>query len=261
MGEVGRADAGRDREGGQGDRPRRRRSSARTWRPRRSRRACRRTAPTGRPPACRRRRRCTSTAASTPTAAIPRACANGSRTQMAGRVAPRSPLAAARVRRVRDDRRAAGAAARAARPATRSGAPLPAIKVESLAGKKIDVASYRGRVLLLDVWASWCGPCKQELPMLDAMARRLKHQGIDVLAVSVDQERANVDKFLKGQGTLVADHRPRSRRPDRRAAAARQDADVVRDRSRRHRPLRQRRLRPRRRRRRSRSGLLEVAGN
>ena len=54
------------------------------------------------------------------------------------------------------------------------GAPLPAIKVESLAGKKIDVASYRGRVLLLDVWASWCGPCKQELPMLDAMARRLK---------------------------------------------------------------------------------------
>src|SRR5687767_16013480 len=64
------------------------------------------------------------------------------------------------------------------------GAPLPAIKVDSLHGKKIDVASYRGRVLLLDVWASWCGPCKQELPMLDEMAKRLKHQGIDVLAVS-----------------------------------------------------------------------------
>ncbi|HEY5450917.1 MAG TPA: TlpA disulfide reductase family protein, partial [Polyangia bacterium] len=78
------------------------------------------------------------------------------------------------------------------------GAPVPEIKVDSLGGKKIDVASYRGRVLLLDVWASWCGPCKQELPMLDAMARRLKAQGIDVLAVSVDQERANVDKFLKG---------------------------------------------------------------
>jgi thiol-disulfide isomerase/thioredoxin len=90
------------------------------------------------------------------------------------------------------------------------GAPVPEIKVESLAGKKIDVAAYRGRVLLLDVWASWCGPCKQELPMLDAMAKRLKGQGIDVLAVSVDQERANVDKFLKGHGhwSLTIAHDP-----------------------------------------------------
>ena len=48
--------------------------------------------------------------------------------------------------------------------------------------------------------------------MLDEMARRLKRQGIDVLAVSVDQERANVDKFLQGTATLGADHRPRSRR-------------------------------------------------
>src|SRR5262245_60805314 len=90
------------------------------------------------------------------------------------------------------------------------GAPVPAIRVESLAGKKIDVASYRGRVLLLDVWPSWCGPCKQELPMLDAMARRLKGQGVEVLAVSVDQERANVDKFLKGHGrwSLTIAHDP-----------------------------------------------------
>jgi cytochrome c biogenesis protein CcmG, thiol:disulfide interchange protein DsbE len=90
------------------------------------------------------------------------------------------------------------------------GAPVPQLKVESLTGKRIDVASYRGRVLLLDVWASWCGPCKQELPMLDAMARRLKAQGIDILAVSVDQERANVDKFLKGRGhwALTIAHDP-----------------------------------------------------
>ena len=90
------------------------------------------------------------------------------------------------------------------------GAPVPEIKVESLGGKKIDVASYRGSVLLLDVWASWCGPCKQELPMLDAMAKRLKGQGIDVLAVSVDQERANVEKFLKGHGhwALTIAHDP-----------------------------------------------------
>jgi thiol-disulfide isomerase/thioredoxin len=98
----------------------------------------------------------------------------------------------------------------AASASDRIGAPVPEIKVELLTGKKIDVASYRGRVLLLDVWASWCGPCKQELPMLDAMAKRLKAQGIDVLAVSVDNERANVDKFLKGHGhwALTIAHDP-----------------------------------------------------
>lgn len=90
------------------------------------------------------------------------------------------------------------------------GAPLPAMKVDALSGKKIDVAAYKGRVLLLDVWASWCGPCKQELPMLDDIARRLKGQGIDILAVSVDQQRANVDKFLKGHGrwALTLAHDP-----------------------------------------------------
>jgi thiol-disulfide isomerase/thioredoxin len=90
------------------------------------------------------------------------------------------------------------------------GAPLPAMKVDALSGKKIDVASYKGHVLLLDVWASWCGPCKQELPMLDDIARRVKGQGIDILAVSVDQQRANVDKFLRGHGrwALTIAHDP-----------------------------------------------------
>jgi thiol-disulfide isomerase/thioredoxin len=84
------------------------------------------------------------------------------------------------------------------------GAPLPPLKVDALSGKTINVASYKGRVLLLDVWASWCDPCKQELPVLNDMARRLKAQGIDILAVSVDQERANLDKFLHAHGGLHA---------------------------------------------------------
>jgi len=92
------------------------------------------------------------------------------------------------------------------------GTPLPPLKVDALSGKTIDVASYRGHVLLLDVWASWCGPCKQELPVLNDMARRLKADGIEILAVSVDQERANVDKFLRDHGgkwALTVAHDPR----------------------------------------------------
>ncbi len=92
------------------------------------------------------------------------------------------------------------------------GTPLPPLKVDGLSGKTIDVASYKGRVLLLDVWASWCAPCKQELPVLNEMARRLKGEGIEILAVSVDQERANVDKFMHAQGgrwSLTVAHDPR----------------------------------------------------
>ena len=90
------------------------------------------------------------------------------------------------------------------------GAPLPALSVDGLSGKRIDVASYKGRVLLLDVWASWCGPCKEELPMLDAIAKRLKSKGIEILAVSVDQQRSNVEKFLRTHGhwALTVAHDP-----------------------------------------------------
>ncbi|HVV52932.1 MAG TPA: TlpA disulfide reductase family protein [Polyangia bacterium] len=103
------------------------------------------------------------------------------------------------------------------------GEPLPPLTVDALSGKAIKVASYKGRVLLLDVWASWCDPCKQELPVLNEMARRLKSQGIDVLAVSVDQERANVERFLRDHGghwALTVAHDPRGEvaellRPDK----------------------------------------------
>jgi cytochrome c biogenesis protein CcmG/thiol:disulfide interchange protein DsbE len=99
------------------------------------------------------------------------------------------------------------------------GAPAPEIHVESLAGKPLGLASYRGKVVLLDVWASWCGPCKQELPMLDDMAKRLRDDGIVVLAVSVDQERANLVKFLRARSrwALTIAHDPKGEVADRLA--------------------------------------------
>jgi thiol-disulfide isomerase/thioredoxin len=97
------------------------------------------------------------------------------------------------------------------------GAPVPEIRVESLAGKALGIGDYRGKVVLLDVWASWCGPCKQELPMLDDMAKRLRGDGIEVLAVSIDQERANVVRFLKTRPrwALTIAHDPKGEIADR----------------------------------------------
>jgi cytochrome c biogenesis protein CcmG, thiol:disulfide interchange protein DsbE len=97
------------------------------------------------------------------------------------------------------------------------GAPAPELTVQAMSGKSINVSSYKGKVVLLDVWASWCVPCKQELPMLDDIAARLRRKGVEVLAVSVDQERENVVKFLRGHGrwSLTVAHDPRGEIADR----------------------------------------------
>ena len=106
-----------------------------------------------------------------------------------------------------------GATAGAAGDASASGVgrPAPEIVVERLNGKSLSLSSLRGKVVLLDVWASWCGPCKQELPMLDAIAGRLRGRGVEVLAVSVDQQRENVVKFLgsRSHWSLTVAHDPR----------------------------------------------------
>jgi cytochrome c biogenesis protein CcmG/thiol:disulfide interchange protein DsbE len=91
------------------------------------------------------------------------------------------------------------------------GRPAPEIVVERLNGESLSLSSLRGKVVLLDVWASWCAPCKQELPMLDAIAGRLRGRGVEVLAVSVDQQRENVLKFLSSRShwSLTVAHDPR----------------------------------------------------
>ena len=91
------------------------------------------------------------------------------------------------------------------------GHAAPEIVVDQIKGGTLSLSSLRGKVVLLDVWASWCGPCKQELPMLDAIAGRLHRRGVEVLAVSVDQERENVDKFLgaRSHWNLTVAHDPK----------------------------------------------------
>ncbi len=91
------------------------------------------------------------------------------------------------------------------------GAPLPPLKVDSLSGKTINVASYKGQVLLLDVWASWCDPCKQELPMLDEMARRLAPRGRRAgrLGRSGARQRRQVLRSHGGHWSLTIAHDPR----------------------------------------------------
>jgi thiol-disulfide isomerase/thioredoxin len=55
----------------------------------------------------------------------------------------------------------------------------------------------KGRVLVVDFWASWCGPCRETFPALEELHRRYAKQGLVVLAVNVDQSRAAMEEFLK----------------------------------------------------------------
>ncbi|MET0533541.1 MAG: TlpA disulfide reductase family protein [Steroidobacter sp.] len=61
----------------------------------------------------------------------------------------------------------------------------------------LDLSSYRGKLVLVDFWASWCAPCRKSLPWLNEMQTRYGHRGLVVIGVNVDSSREAVDRFLK----------------------------------------------------------------
>ena len=84
-------------------------------------------------------------------------------------------------------------------------------------GRDIRVRDLRGTVVLLDIWASWCAPCKEEMPLLDDMARRLRGEDVEIVAVSIDEDRGAAEEFLRTKKTwaLTLAHDPQGRVPDR----------------------------------------------
>jgi thiol-disulfide isomerase/thioredoxin len=60
----------------------------------------------------------------------------------------------------------------------------------------VDLAEFRGSVVYLDFWASWCAPCRQSFPWMQTMQDAYGAQGLRVVAVNVDQDRADAERFL-----------------------------------------------------------------
>lgn len=71
--------------------------------------------------------------------------------------------------------------------------------LDTLSGDRVELEDFAGRPVVVSFWATWCKPCKQELPFLDAFARKYKEQGLVVLAINTDGPRtlAEVRRFVK----------------------------------------------------------------
>ena len=94
---------------------------------------------------------------------------------------------------------AAAALAWACTPSAPSGAPeaAAALTGRTLDGKTASLSDYKGKVVLVDFWATWCGPCQEEIPELVKLQESLGSKGFAVLGVSMDDELEAVAPFAK----------------------------------------------------------------
>ncbi|MGH1486167.1 MAG: TlpA family protein disulfide reductase [Cellvibrionaceae bacterium] len=74
--------------------------------------------------------------------------------------------------------------------------PLPLL-VNKTAGKNTSIKDFKGKLVYLDFWASWCGPCRKSLPILNDIRKNYSDQGFEVVAINVDENLNDALKFLK----------------------------------------------------------------
>ena len=72
----------------------------------------------------------------------------------------------------------------------------PDFTLKGLDGTNLRLEEYRGKVVLINFWASWCGPCRQEMPLLDRLHHRYEDTGFAVLGINVEGERAPAQKIV-----------------------------------------------------------------
>ncbi len=90
---------------------------------------------------------------------------------------------------------ALGAAANAA--PLKIGDPVPPFSLQTLDGKTLDITSLKGKVVLLDFWATWCGPCRQAMPELKELLLKNTGKPLVVVSVSADQDRKAAEEYVR----------------------------------------------------------------
>jgi peroxiredoxin len=78
-----------------------------------------------------------------------------------------------------------------------TGGSTPPLRLKDVKGAPHDLGLYKGRVVLVNFWATWCEPCRQEMPSIQRLNERFRGKAFDVLAINVDEPDARVRRFLE----------------------------------------------------------------
>ncbi len=73
----------------------------------------------------------------------------------------------------------------------------PPISLPDQTGKAVDLGKLEGKVVLIDFWASWCGPCKQEMRVLETLHKKYASEGLVIVGVNIDSSDKKMNNFLK----------------------------------------------------------------
>jgi cytochrome c biogenesis protein CcmG, thiol:disulfide interchange protein DsbE len=88
------------------------------------------------------------------------------------------------------------------------GAPAPTFTLPVLdpeqSGNRLGLRDLRGKAVVLDFWASWCGPCRQQMPIIDRLVERYEKQGLVVVGVNTDDDERQALEFLRSRSNAYA---------------------------------------------------------
>ena len=76
-------------------------------------------------------------------------------------------------------------------------AATPTTAAATETAPELDLAAYRGRVVVVDFWASWCAPCRRSIPWLNQMRERYEHGGLVVIGINVDKDGRDAARFMR----------------------------------------------------------------
>jgi peroxiredoxin len=78
-----------------------------------------------------------------------------------------------------------------------TGGPAPQFTLAARSGANVSLAQYKGQVVMINFWASWCGPCRQEMPLLDSIYKQYHRMGFTLIGVNVEPDSNAANQWLK----------------------------------------------------------------
>ncbi len=86
------------------------------------------------------------------------------------------------------------------------GYAFPALEFASLRGDPVNLANLKGKVVLIDFWATWCGPCRKVMPDLVETYKEYHAQGFEIVGISLDQDQSQLEQYLRDTGITWAQY-------------------------------------------------------